>query len=95
MTKLIVTWGLHSSLLLLELHRAHATDCLFAFNTLLFSSLKNFLIFYAELASLDIKAIQRCNDCVCIHRLAEVRECQSAELTGLIKMIVESIGGRD
>ena len=53
MTKLIVTWGLHSSLLLLELHRAHATDCLFAFNTLLFSSLKNFLIFYAELASLD------------------------------------------
>lgn len=95
MAKLVITWGLNSDMFLLELHRAHTTDSLLALDALLFSGLKDLLVFYAELSSLDIEAVQCCDNGICIYRLTEIRESQPAELTGLIKVIVECIGCRD
>ena len=81
--------------LLLELHRADTTDGLFALDALLFASLENLLVFYTELASLDIKAVERDNDGIRVRCLTKVGEGEAAERARLIKMVVERIRSWD
>ena len=52
---------LHSLLLLLELHGAHAAQRLFALDALFLTSLQYFFVFYTKLAALDVKPIE-CGD---------------------------------
>ena len=84
-----------SLLFLLELHGAHAADSLFAFDALFFTCLKDLLVFYTEFATLYVKAVEGCDDCICICGLAEICESETSELTGLIEMIIESVRGWD
>ncbi len=73
----------------------HATDRLLPLDPLLLSCLKHLFVLNAELAALDVKAIEGGHDGVCVYRLAEISEGEAAELTRLVKMIVERVRCRD
>ena len=92
-TKVVVL--LKGGLLLFQLHGAHASDSLFSLDALLFTSLKDFLVFYTQFAALDVEAIECGDDCICVYGLTEVCESETSELTGLIEMVIEGIRGWD
>ena len=83
------------SLLLLELHGAHAADGLLAFDALFLTCLQDLLVFDAEFAALDIESVQRGDNSIRVRCLTEVGKRESSELSGLIKMIVEGVRSRD
>lgn len=91
----VVLVGAADAGVLLDLHGPHAPDGLFALDALLFRGLKDLLVFYTELTSLDIEAIEGSDDGICVYGLAEIGKGQAAEGTLLVKMIVERIRGRD
>ena len=86
---------LHRLLLLLELHGAHAAESLLALDAFLFAGLQHLFVLDAQLAALDVEAIEGSHNGVCVYRLAEISEGEAAELTRLVKMIVERIRCRD
>jgi hypothetical protein len=57
--------------------------------------LKDFLVLDAQLAPLNVKPIKGNNDGISIGSLAEIGEGQAAEGALLVKMVVESIRGRN
>jgi hypothetical protein len=81
--------------LLLELHRAHAAERLLALDALLLARLEDLLVLDAQLAALDVEAVQRGDDRVRVGRLAEVGEGEPAEGAGLVEVVVERVRGRD
>lgn len=82
-------------LFLLELHGAHTTDRLFALDPLLFALLEDFFVFDAQLAALDVEAVQSGDDGVGVGRLPEVGEGEAAEGARLVEVVVERVGGWD
>lgn len=84
-----------ASLLLFDLHGAHATNSLLPLNAFLLAGLQYLFVFDAEFATLDIETIQSDNDRVCISRLTKISESQATEGSLLIEMIIESVRCRD
>ena len=84
-----------SLLFLFQLHGAHAADCLFSLDTLLFTGLQYFFVFDTEFATLHIEAIQGGDDGIGVGSLAEVGKGQAAERALLIEMVVEGIRSRN
>lgn len=89
------TAGVNHLLFLFELHRAHPPDRLFAFDAFLFTCLENLLVLDAELAALDVKAVEGSDDGIGVCGDTEICESEAAELSHGIEMVVEGVGGRN
>ena len=93
--RLDLRWVLKPLLFLFHLHGAHPAERLFTLDTFFLACLEHLFVLYAELATLDIETVEGGHDGVCICRLAEISEGEAAELTRLVKMIVERVRCRD
>lgn len=81
--------------LLFHLHRAHAPDGLFALDALLFARLQDLFVLDTQLAALDVEAVERGNNRVCVLGKPEIGKSQTAKLALGIKMVVERVRRRD
>ena len=86
---------LHRLLLLLELHGAHAAESLLALDAFLFAGLQHLFVLDAQLAALDVEAIERGDDGVRVCGLAEIGKGKTAELARLVEVVIERVRGRN
>ena len=76
----------------LHLHRTHAANGLLALDALFLACLEHFLVFYAQLAALDIKSVERGDDSISIGGLTEVRERKTTEGPLRVEVVIKRVG---